>query len=410
MATFLEVLILLLLSSFVFDGIHYFLHRLENHPHPLLRRLGQMHADHHRFFDEKLKINESYRRKNLVNHVLPEALTAYAVILLGGIFVSGLSLLIALSVQTCFFALNLYWQGEDPHHREKEPAPTSRFFSFWVRANYHRLHHIFPNRYYSSFHRLFDWLMGTGHHLETKRYGVSGTSSGLGREFLSSLSALSNYPVVRLKHGRDFNGLQVFAKEKLKGIDVLVLSHGNREPEKSMPANYWSYVNLIEAYRKVCEEEGRTPEVWAVGSEIEFHPSFGVKSYVPYLESKRAFQRVARYYAFYPGLIYRHIVPAAFRSQMGWGFFSARTVARLSLFMIKRQMHYIPVTYTGFAILNYFKFLFLSYQNPRDLYLETWFDPDLARSLTRQVPYVDSKKQNSFEDLQLGPSQAESEL
>jgi hypothetical protein len=99
-------------------------------------------------------------------------------------------------------------------------------------------------------------------------------------------------------------------------------------------------------------------EVWAVGSEIECHPAFGNRDLQVYLESKRAYARHARRYYRDRDILYRHIVPSAFRSPMGFGLISGTTAAWIALFLIRRGFRYVPVTYTGIALVNYFKFLF----------------------------------------------------
>ena len=59
-----------------------------------------------------------------------------------------------------------------------------------------------------------------------------------------------------------------------------------------------------------------------------------------------------------PDLIYRHIVPSAFTSQMGPGLMSAETMVSYALFFIRRGFRYVPVTYTTLAFWNYFRFRF----------------------------------------------------
>ena len=46
---------------------------------------------------------------------------------------------------------------------------------------------------------------------------------------------------------------------------------------------------------------------------------------------------------------------SAFTSPMGPGLMSGRTCARVALFLIRRGARYVPVTYTGVALWNYFK-------------------------------------------------------
>jgi hypothetical protein len=43
---------------------------------------------------------------------------------------------------------------------------------------------------------------------------------------------------------------------------------------------------------------------------------------------------------------------------MGPGLMSGRTAARIAMFFIRRGFRYVPVTYTGIALVNYWKFVF----------------------------------------------------
>ena len=123
-----------------------------------------------------------------------------------------------------------------------------------------------------------------------------------------------------------------------------------------MAANCTSWIAIITLYRRLRLETGRPAEIWGVGSEIEFHPAWGIKALVPYLESKRAFAQYAARLSRDPSVVYRHIVLSSFRSRMGFGLMSARTAVRIALFFLGRDWKYVPVTYTGFALLNYLRF------------------------------------------------------
>ena len=144
-------------------------------------------------------------------------------------------------------------------------------------------------------------------------------------------------------------------EEKLREADVLILSHGSKK-EQAMAANCTSWVALINRYRQLRREAGKPSEIWGLGSEIELHPAWGIKDLEAYLESKRAFAHYAAKLYRDPDLIYRHIVPSAFRSRMGFGLMSAKTAVRIALFFLERDWRYIPVTYTGFAFFNYLRF------------------------------------------------------
>ena len=131
-----------------------------------------------------------------------------------------------------------------------------------------------------------------------------------------------------------------------------------------MEANCDSSVALIERFRALSADRQIPAEVWAVGSEIEAHPAFGIPELVLYRDSKRAFARHARRYYGDRRLVYRHIVPSAFTSPMGPGLMSGSFAARVALFLIRRGFRYVPVTYTGVAFFNYFKFLSLTPASP----------------------------------------------
>lgn len=97
-------------------------------------------------------------------------------------------------------------------------------------------------------------------------------------------------------------------------------------------------------------------EVWAVGSEIECHPAFGNPDLRSYAQSKRAYAQVGARLMLDQGFLYRHIVPSAFRSQMGPGVMSGRSAAATALWLIRRGFRYVPVTYTGIAFVNFIPF------------------------------------------------------
>src|SRR5208337_1495771 len=63
--------------------------------------------------------------------------------------------------------------------------------------------------------------------------------------------------------------------------------------------------------------------------EIECHPAFGNPDLRSYAQSKRAYAQVGARLMLDQGFLYRHIVPSAFRSQMGPGAMSGRTAAAI---------------------------------------------------------------------------------
>ena len=184
---------------------------------------------------------------------------------------------------------------------------------------------------------------------------LTGASGSFGSAIKTALEQEGNQ-VATLRYQRDwtyddYSG----ADDKLRAADVLVLAHGSRV-DQAMAANCDSFIALIERFRRLKAGHPSTPEIWAVGSEIELHPSWGNKDLLIYSRSKRAFARYAAGLFRDPSVTYRHIVPSAFTSRMGPGLMSGETAARVALFLIRRGWRYVPVTYTGVALANYFRF------------------------------------------------------
>lgn len=183
-----------------------------------------------------------------------------------------------------------------------------------------------------------------------RTYAVTGARGAYGAAMCRALSA-RGATVRPLSHDVDWSlDHPARSDAALAEADVLVLAHGAKSGPEAMRANADAFVVLIERFRRL--HDGPV-EVWAVGSEIELHPAFGAHDYYA---SKRAFARVARSYVRDPGLVYRHVVPASFRSGMGGGLISADTAVAITLWFVDRGARYIPVTYTGFALLNAVKF------------------------------------------------------
>jgi len=184
---------------------------------------------------------------------------------------------------------------------------------------------------------------------------LTGASGSFGSALKAALERGGNR-VDTLRYQRDWTYADYSgADDKLRTADVLVLAHGSRV-DQAMAANCESFIAFIERFRRLKAGGPVTPEIWAVGSEIELHPSWGNKDLEIYSRSKRAFARYAAGLFRDPSVIYRHIVPSAFTSRMGPGLMSGETAARVALFLIRRGWRYVPVTYTGVALANYFRF------------------------------------------------------
>jgi hypothetical protein len=265
-------------------------------------------------------------------------------------------------IETFFFVMVMIRGGMDEHHIAAEARKGRRNFAggFFVTADYHSLHHIYPDRFYSSYVTVFDRLMGTACQVAGRKVAITGASGAFGQA-MARLLEREGATVTCLKHGVDFNADDASpADPALLAADILVLAHGAKGDE-AMSANCDSFVTLIERFRTLKNPPLSPTEVWAVGSEIECHPSFGDPVLKTYRESKVAFAKHARRYYADRQIIYRHIVPSAFQSKMGPGLISGDLAAKWAFFFIRRGFRYVPVTYTGIALVNYFKF--------------TWFTP-----------------------------------
>ena len=353
----IEGIALFLAASTLFDVVHFVLHRFLKSRSPLLRRLGAMHQTHHDFFPASLRFDERYTRANLIWHVIPEFSNQLFFTLPGYFLLGPWPVAVAVTIETVIFVGVLFRRGMDEHHLTPEARSARRNFDggLFVSADYHSLHHIHPDRYYSSYVTVFDRLMGTACQIAGRRVAITGASGAFGRAMVQLLER-EGATVTPLKHGLDFTADDPSpADETLADADILVLAHGAKG-EGAMAANCDSFVALIERFRSLKAPSLSPIEVWAVGSEIEAHPSFGDPILKDYRRSKVAYARHARRYYADRNLIYRHIVPSAFRSKMGPGLISGETAARASLFLIRRGFRYVPVTYTGIALANYFKF------------------------------------------------------
>ncbi len=241
------------------------------------------------------------------------------------------------------------------------PAPRRGFFTD---AAYHAMHAQFPDRYFGSITTVFDAVFGTGCAVKNRIVVITGASGAFGAPFAQLMLDAGATDVIPLKFGVNYVYEDYSACDgALQQADILILAHGAKG-ELAMQANCDSFVALIERFRKLTDKRKVPPEVWAVGSEIEAHPAWGNAELQVYLESKRAFARHARRYFWDPHFLYRHIVPSAFRSQMGPGLISGSLAARWAWFFIKRGFRYVPVSYTGIALINYFKFLFRIHATP----------------------------------------------
>lgn len=349
-----QAVVLFVLATFVFDAIHFTLHACLRSRQAWLRRLARPHLAHHVFFDRRLRYHDQAIAANLRHHVIPEYLTQMTVCSLAFFLADPLAVGLVMAGFTMLFIGVLFLRGKDLYHLPSERVSVARG-TMLVTPPYHALHHVYPDNYLGSYTTLFDRLMGTSCQIRGRRVALTGASGSFGsamKELLEGAGAT----VTPLKFGVDFTyGDYSPADAALAQADILVLAHGAKG-DCAMEANCHSFLALIERFKEHTRGRQVPAEVWAVGSEIECHPAFGIDELRSYARSKRAYARAAARLMQDRVVLYRHIVPSAFRSAMGPGLMSGRTAARIAFWLIRRGFRYVPVTYTGIALVNYVPF------------------------------------------------------
>lgn len=363
-----------LVGSIVFDLVHWLAHRSHSSPYYILRLLSKAHVTHHRFFNRKLQFNEAFRVRNLLSHLPLELFCQMVGTILSWIlsqqFLSDVKkvnrsqeyllflILIIQAGRCCIVAWN---DGRDSNHIPFQQLPKDPHL-FVVGPQYHSLHHIDPHNYFGSMTRLVDWVLGTAVSLQGRRVAMTGSRGALGQAMLSELVQHRVKEVQSLRFGLEWtHGDYADLIPVLAKTDILILAHGTKDGDDVFQANCHSAVDIIQLFKETRLRSTTTPEVipevWYVGSEAEFHGAWssGMRQYTA---SKRAFVPFARAYYDDESMVYRHIIPAAFKSNMGDGLATANWTAKTALWWIRRGARYVPVTYTGIAFLNFFRFLF----------------------------------------------------
>lgn len=358
----LQAALVFIVSTALFDALHWILHKWERSSVPLLRKFSSWHWVHHKFLGLDMQINPAYARANIWFHILPEYLTSM-VGTLAFLLVFDWPPVAAVAVlRTIMLVMTLREEGLDYNHMSMDRVGGQQGL-LWVDNNYHAMHHVYPHNFFSSFANVFDMIAGTTCQIQGRRFLVTGASGAFGAAMVEKLTKLGGI-VETAKSGVDFSaGNYAAMREKLERADVLVLSHGAKT-EDCWNANCATFCDLIELFTEIGKSRLAPPEVWALGSEVEFHGDMGMDELKAYSASKRAFAQRALDYYRSDALIYRHIVPSSFTSAMGKGAMSAATAVNIALFFIKRGFRYVPVTLTGLAVLNYFRFRFFQKGRP----------------------------------------------
>ncbi|CAG8071743.1 unnamed protein product [Penicillium olsonii] len=367
-SSLLPVVYLFTVGSLFFDVVHYQLHQCTRSSHPLLRRLARIHNFHHLYYNRKMKFDHKYLRQNqfqalpleLGFQVIGSCLGYIAVLALSAErWVTGTHLWTLIGIQILRTVFVIATEGRDSNHLTYQTAPKDPSWMF-VGPEFHCLHHVYPKRYIGSFVKCFDWVWGTACSFRSKRFVVTGASGAFGQAMVAELEREGVQCIRTLKFGSDWNNddfegvISTFSES-----DVLILAHGSKG-ENATASNCDSSVRLVQLFKQHSrsrETHSTLPEVWYVGSEIEFHPAWGIAELQRYSISKRKFLPYARSFFDDPDILYRHIVPSSFQSSMGYAIVSGTWAAKVTMWWIHRGARYIPTTYTGIAFLNYVKFM-----------------------------------------------------
>lgn len=358
----LQAFLVFVVSTALFDALHWILHKWEGSRIPLLRKFSSWHWVHHKFLGLDMQINPAYARANIWFHILPEYLTSMAGTLIFLLVFPWPPIAAVALVRTVMLVMTLREEGLDYNHMSMDRVGGQQGL-LWVDNNYHAMHHVYPHNFFSSFANIFDLIFGTTCQIEGRRFLVTGAGGAYGAAMAAKLVSLGGI-VETAKSGVDFSaGNYAGMHDKLERAEVLVLAHGAKSDD-CWDANYTTFRDLTELFTDMGKTRLAPPEVWAVGSEVEFHGDMGMDELKAYSSSKRAFAWRARDFYRSDALIYRHIVPSSFTSAMGKGAMSAGTAVNMSLFLIRRGFRYVPVTFTGLAFLNYFRFRFFQKGQP----------------------------------------------
>ena len=351
----LEACLVFAVSTLIFDIVHWMLHLWGRSRIPLLRQFSRWHWVHHAFLDRKMRVHPELARQNLIFHILPEYATSMAGTLVFLLVFPWQPVIWIAFIRTIMLGMTIKDEGMDLNHMAMSRISGQQGL-LWVTPSYHAMHHVHPNNFFSSFANLFDLIFGTGTQIEGRRFLITGASGAFGSALKARLEKAGGI-VETARHGVDFGpGDYERMRDRLAHTDVLVLSHGAKR-DGAWDANYTTFAGLTDLFIEIGRGRLTPPEVWALGSEVELHGDLGMAELKDYSVSKRAFARRALSYYRSPELIYRHIVPSAFTSQMGKGPMSAGFAASYALFIIRRGFAYVPVTLTGLALWNYVRFV-----------------------------------------------------
>lgn len=277
-----------------FDVVHWVLHWMLRSRSAILRGLAWPHSVHHQWLDGSLKDHPELQRRNIWCHLVPEYLTQLAFCAIAWLVLPGGMVGVCAVLQTVTFLGLLSYKGLDINHRPIEILDAYRP-SWLPYPEYHALHHVYPDAYFSAYPKLVDWVIGGGAMLRGRRFLLQGGESVFGRALQQALR----------DHGVRDVGV---ATGELRECDVLVLC----DPGEGE-------VDLVEEILAQTASRQLPPEVWVVYTG----PPGAVARH--YYRDVRVSYRVLR------------VDAETLRETR-----RAQAAARAVLFWVRRGFHYVP--------------------------------------------------------------------
>ena len=352
-------LVAILLAELVRDGYHV----LGHYYGPLMR----LHNWHHRVYRKDFTpVSDSlYRQAHLVNDV-PEALVMIIALtmlaLATGIAGLWAGVVYSFTFLTTAIARSQGWliRTDLTHEPGELTTPPS---NWWVNRTYHWRHHFDDtNAYFSGSITLVDKVLGRAVSLKGKTVAVTGASGALGQALLRELQRQKAKPIALTTTSPDqFSGdLPVWSwqpgaeadlRDRLRGVDILVINHGvnvhgRRTPgavDSSLEVNALSSWRLMQVFFSTVQTSPQraNKEVWVNTSEAEVSPAFS-----PLYEiSKRLLGDLVTLGQLDAPCVVRRLILGPFKSQLNpIGILSADWVAWAVVALAKRNVHTIIVT------------------------------------------------------------------
>ncbi|PHJ52894.1 sterol desaturase [Nostoc linckia z18] len=361
----------LLVAEILRDAYHALCHQVN--------WLGKLHNKHHMAYRRDLSVVslKIYQESQLYHDILESSLLVVACALIALIVRQpGLWLGVAYSCTFLYGACVRYFQGKIDTDYNHLPGPLETIPSTWlVNRSYHWRHHFDDvNAYYSGVFPLVDKILGTALSVKGKTVALTGASGALGQALTAEL-VKCNAKVVALTTNpeklAEQTGVKVIPwqlgneaelKESLEKIDILIINHGvnvytERTPDainSSYEVNTFSALRLIDIFLATVTgpQAKATKEIWVNTSEAEVSPALS-----PLYElSKRALGDIVTLKRLDNNCIIRKLILGPFKSQLNpYGVMSAQQVARVVLFLAKRDLRDIivtinPLTYVLFPL------------------------------------------------------------